>query len=106
MIEEIVKQTKDSDRIVSPSSLYLKFQNLSPEEKRYLDNQGKKLLGLFDEEKRKTAVHIKDNRFFLDIEKFKKNQSIVKESFNKYNKKPVKEKLFNLNENSSDLSKQ
>jgi hypothetical protein len=105
-IEEIIDSSIESDKIVSPSSLYLKFQDLSPEEKRYLDNQDKKRLGLLDEEKKKTAVNIhtiSENKFFMNLEKFKQNQNIIKESFKSYNKKPERVFNFNFHENSPNL---
>jgi hypothetical protein len=104
-IEEIVKSPLGSDRIVSPTSLYLKFQNLSPEEKRYINNEEKKRLGFLEDEKKKinSNIHkIRDNRFDLDLEKLKKKQNIIKDSFNSYNKKPERIGTLNIKENSSD----
>jgi hypothetical protein len=77
-IDEIL-QSSQNNEIKSPSGLYLKFQDLSPEEKRYIETQDKRRIDALLREKRRSAANkltSPKDKFELQMEDFKKVNQI------------------------------
>ena len=98
-LDEIIN-TNNENVLLSPSSYYLKFQNLTLEEKKYIESQDKRLLAKLNEtkklaEKNKSKI---PNKFQINLEDFKKNQNSIKESLEVYNNNSNKKKQPELSE--------